>query len=118
MRYAARPDMAPHLPTGRDVIRRQELLVLSVFFTAQALDGALTYVGLRRFGLGMELNSLLVFYMEIFGVGLTLVGAKGLACACGLVLHVTDRHRALAIAAGASIGVAVVPWLLALARVA
>jgi hypothetical protein len=100
------------------MFRSQELFVLSVFFVAQVLDGALTYIGLRRFGVTMELNALLVFYMEIFGIGLTLIGAKGLACVCGLVLHVTDRHRALAIAAGASIGVAVVPWLLALARVA
>jgi uncharacterized membrane protein len=97
---------------------RQEEFVLSVFVLAQALDGALTYIGLHRFGVGMELNQLLVFYMEIFGVGLTLVGAKVLACVCGLVLHVTERHRAVAIAAGASIGVAVVPWLLALAHVA
>jgi len=99
------------------MFRRQEEIVLSVFVLAQALDGALTYIGLQRFGLGLEVNQLLVFYMEIFGIGLTLVGAKGLACACGLILHVTDRHRALAIAAGASLGIAVVPWLLALAHV-
>jgi hypothetical protein len=99
------------------MFRRQEEIVLSVFVLAQALDGALTYIGLHRFGLGLEVNQLLVFYMEIFGIGLTLVGAKGLACACGLILHVTDRHRALAIAAGASLGIAVVPWLLALAHV-
>jgi hypothetical protein len=99
------------------MFQRQEQIVLSVFVLAQALDGALTYIGLQRFGLGLEVNQLLVFYMEIFGVGLTLVGAKGLACACGVVLHVTARHRALAIAAGASLGVAVVPWLLALAQV-
>ena len=78
------------------MFRRQEEIVLSVFVLAQALDGALTYIGLQRFGLGLEVNQLLVFYMEIFGIGLTLVGAKGLACACGLILHVTDRHRALA----------------------
>ena len=110
--------MAPHLPFGRRMVRRQEEFVLSIFVLAQALDGALTYIGLHRFGVGMELNQLLVFYMEIFGVGLTLVGAKGLACACGVVLFVTERHKAVAIAAGASIGVAVVPWLLALAHVA
>ena len=93
---------------------RQEPLVLFVFLVAQALDGTLTYAGVRQMGIGVEGNQLLVFYMETFGIGLALLGAKGLACGCGLILHVTNYHRSLAIAAGAYVGVAVIPWLLAL----
>lgn len=94
--------------------RHQEGLVLGVFLAAQALDGALTYIGLRHLGTAVEANWLLLFYMETFGIGLTLVGAKGIACACGVVLHVHERHRSLAVVAGAYLGVAIVPWLIAL----
>jgi hypothetical protein len=94
---------------------RQEVVVFGVFLIAQILDGALTYSGVRHLGMGVEVNQLLVFYMETFGIGLTLVGAKIVACACGLILYVAQYHRPIAVAAGAHLGVAVVPWLLALA---
>ena len=94
--------------------RRQELLVLVIFLIAQALDGVLTYAGVRQMGTDVEVNQLLVFYMETFGVGSALIGAKGLASACGLILYVAHYHRSLAVAAGAYLGVAVVPWLVAL----
>jgi hypothetical protein len=96
---------------------RQEPLILFVFLLAQALDGTLTYAGVTRMGMGVEVNQLLVFYMETFGIGLALLGAKGVACGCGVILHVAHYHRPLAIAAGAYLGVAVVPWLLALAPI-
>jgi hypothetical protein len=95
---------------------RQEPLVLFIFVIAQALDGTLTYAGIRQMGIDVELNQLLVFYMETFGLGLALVGAKSLACACGLILYVAHYHRPLAVAAGAYLGVAVVPWIVALAE--
>jgi hypothetical protein len=93
---------------------RQEPLVLFIFVVAQALDGTLTYAGIRQMGMGVELNQLLVFYMETFGIGVALVGAKTVACACGLILYAAQYHRPLAVAAGAYLGVAVVPWLIAL----
>jgi hypothetical protein len=89
---------------------RQEPFILVVFFLVQALDGTLTYAGVRQLGIGVEVNQLLVFYMETFGIGLALVGAKGVACACGLILHLAHCHRPLAIAAGAYLGAAIVPW--------
>ena len=93
---------------------RQEGLVLAIFLIAQVLDGLLTYAGIRRLGIEVEVNQLLVFYIETFGVGLALVGAKGVACACGLILYVSHYLRPLAVATGAYLGIAVVPWLIAL----
>jgi hypothetical protein len=95
---------------------RQEGFVLSAFVAAQVLDGGLTYAGVQRLGMAVEMNGLLVFYMETFGLGLTLLGAKGVACVCGMILHVTRKHRPLAVATGAYVGLAIVPWLIALAH--
>jgi Domain of unknown function (DUF5658) len=93
---------------------RQEPVVFLIFLVAQALDGILTYAGIRELGMAVEANQLIVFYSDMFGVGAALIGAKGLACACGLILYAAHYHRSLAVAAGVYIGVAVVPWLLAL----
>jgi Domain of unknown function (DUF5658) len=93
---------------------RQEPVVFLIFLVAQALDGILTYAGIRELGIGVEVNQLIVFYIETFGVGAALIGAKGMACACGLILYAAHYHRSLAVAAGAYLGVAIVPWLVAL----
>ena len=93
----------------------QHHLVFLVFVAAQLLDGAFSYVGIRQFGITVEQNALLVFYIEAFGLAATLIAAKFLACGCGLVLHLASRHRAIAIAAGAYLGLAIVPWLLVFA---
>lgn len=86
--------------------------MLVIFIGAQFLDGTLTYWGVSHMGLGVEVNALLARLMHAFGAAPVLVGAKLLACACGLILHVNHRHRVLAAAAGTYIGVAVVPWLM------
>lgn len=93
-------------------------LVLSIFMIAQLLDGGLTYLGVRQLGLEVEANLLLSTAMEAWGAAPTLFGAKSVACACGFILHRLARHRVLAVAAGAYIGLAVVPWLLALLNLA
>lgn len=81
---------------------------------AQVLDGFLTYVGITLLGRDVEANILLTTWMDVVGMPATLVGAKALACACGYLLYRTDWHRPLAITAGLYIGVAVVPWCVAL----
>jgi hypothetical protein len=93
---------------------RQEGFVLVIFLIAQVLDGVLTYTGIQQLGIGVEVNQLIVFYVDTFGAAAALIGAKTLACACGLILYVAHYHRSLAVAAGAYVGVAVVPWLIAL----
>jgi hypothetical protein len=93
---------------------RQEPIVLTVFLVSQVLDGALTCWGVLRWGTGIELNPLLATAIQAFGLAPTLLAAKITAAACGLILYATACHRPLAVTAGLYVGVAVVPWLLAL----
>jgi uncharacterized membrane protein len=86
-------------------------IVFAVFLTAQVLDGLLTYIGVSLLGVEMEANVLLARSMAAIGTPGTLIAAKLIACACGYVLYRTAWHRPLAITAGLSVGVAVVPWL-------
>lgn len=92
--------------------RAQAPLVFAIFLVAQVLDALLTYGGVSRLGIDVEMNHLLATAMRQVGPGLTLTFAKVLACLCGFFLYSTARHRTLAVAAGLSIGVAVVPWCL------
>ena len=94
------------MPTGN-----QGPLVLAVFLLTQVLDGSLTYWGVSRFGLDVELNFYLAWLMGAVGPGVALVGAKSLACLCGVVLFYTSSLRMLAVATGWCIGFALVPWV-------
>lgn len=96
-------------------MRRQEVLVLAIFLVAQVLDGVLTYIGVHRFGVEAEGNALLITLMNAWGAGPALVAAKLFASACGVTLFALSVYRVLAAIAGACIGVAIVPWVIALA---
>lgn len=89
----------------------QAPIVLALFVLTQALDGALTYWGVTRFGIGVESNAYLVNLMEAIGTGPALLAAKTLAVGCGVILFSTTSFRVLAIATGWCLGFAVVPWL-------
>lgn len=97
---------------------RQAPLVLAIFIVSQMLDGALTYWGVTRFGVELEMNALLVATIHEFGPGAALLAAKGLACVCGLVLYVNLYFRPLAAVAGLCLGLAVVPWIVVAAYLA
>jgi hypothetical protein len=99
-RVASRPD---------DV--KQGPVVLAIFFMTQVLDGVLTYWGVMRFGIEIEMNSLLAAFMHQVGPAAALFGAKVLACACGLLLYANSYLRPLAAVAGLCLGLAVVPWI-------
>ena len=90
---------------------KQGPVVLAIFLVTQFLDGALTYWGVMRFGIEIEMNSLLATFMHHVGPGTALVGAKVLACSCGLLLYINSYLRPLAAVAGLCLGLAVVPWI-------
>jgi hypothetical protein len=97
---------------------KQGPLVLAIFFVTQVLDGVLTYWGVTRFGIDIEMNSLLAATMHEVGPGLALFTAKAVACACGVLLYVNAYLRPLAAVAGLCLGLAVVPWIVVAAWLA
>jgi uncharacterized membrane protein len=94
--------------TGRS--RFGDLAVL-LFLVAQALDGALTYVGVTVLGLHMEANPLLAYLMGTMGCAAALTSAKLVASVLGIVLHLSSVHRIVAALAVFYLAVAVFPWL-------
>jgi len=92
-------------------MRRQEVMVLTIFLVAQILDGALTYVGINQFGVEAEGNVLVSTLIHAWGTGPALVAAKLFSSACGLMLFSASVNRVLAAVAGACIGFAVIPWI-------
>ena len=96
---------------------RQGPLVLSLFFMIQLLDGGLTYWGVSRFGIDLEMNALLSGWMHEVGPASTLLVAKLIACGCGVILYRAKYLRPLAAVAGLCLGVAVVPWAFLMASI-
>ena len=82
-----------------------------LFFLAQALDGALTYVGVLTLGSGIEGNPLLFWLMGAAGHGPALAMAKLTAAGFGMVLHLFAVHRAVAVLTVFYIAAAVLPWM-------
>lgn len=85
-------------------------IALLVFLLAQAFDGALTYVGVSTFGPEIEANPLISWLMAAFGDGPGLTLAKVAAGVFGIVLHLSDVHKAVAALAGFYLIAAVGPW--------
>jgi hypothetical protein len=92
-------------------MQRREILILTIFLVAQVLDGALTYIGIRQFGIEAEANLLLITLIQAWGAGPALVAAKLFSSACGLMLFAVAVYRLLAAVAAACIGFAVIPWI-------
>jgi hypothetical protein len=89
--------------------------VIVLFFVAQALDGALTYVGVQSIGREIEGNPLLYWLMGVAGHGPGLALAKLVAAGFGMVLHLAGVHRAVALLTMLYVSAAVVPWIAVLA---
>ena len=89
--------------------------VIVLFFIAQALDGALTYVGVSTLGRDIEGNPLLHWLMGAAGYGPALALAKLAAAGFGMVLHLASVHRAVAVLTVLYMSAAVVPWMAVLA---
>lgn len=84
-------------------------VVIVAFLVTQVLDGAFTYLGIAAFGLS-EGNPLIAYYMEVAGVGPSLTGAKIVAVAGAVVLHVLGLHRTLAVLTIFYLSLAILPW--------
>lgn len=80
------------------------------FVAVQALDGVLTYIGLRTFGLGIEANPVVAWYAGAFGPAAGLLAAKLFAVACASILYVTARHRTVAVLTLLYLAFAIAPW--------
>jgi hypothetical protein len=81
------------------------------FVLVQALDGAMSYVGVSLHGPGIEGNPLVAWYLEAFGPAVGFTVAKLFAVTCGAVLYLTARHRWVAILTVVYVVFAVVPWV-------
>jgi hypothetical protein len=86
-------------------------LVVLAFLIVQALDGALTYVGLSTIGRVVEGNPLVASLMAAFGLGLGLTGAKLFAASLGIALHLFGAHRLIAALTAFYVAGAIVPWM-------
>jgi hypothetical protein len=86
-------------------------IAVVLFLIAQALDGALTYVGVTLLGAHMEANPILAWLMATMGCGPALASAKIVAGMFGIILHLASVHRAVACLAAFYVAVAVIPWV-------
>ena len=86
-------------------------LLWLAFVAVQALDGVMSYVGVRTIGPWMEANPLVGWYADVVGPAAALVAAKLVAVACGMVLHLMARHRTLATLTLAYVIFAIGPWI-------
>src|SRR5687768_3479592 len=86
-------------------------LLLAVFMLLQVADGLMTYVAVDMFGPQAEGNPLLATWMNMLGYGPALVGAKLLACGCGVILYVCGVNLALIGLTALYLFGAVVPWV-------
>ena len=100
--------MAAAPPNGRSWFGDTVLLA---FLGAQFFDGALTYIGVHHYGLGIEANPIVGWYIAVLGIGYALFAAKALAVACAALLHMFARHRVIGVLTILYLTMAVRPWV-------
>jgi hypothetical protein len=108
---------APGTPRGSIAAGASSRLgdvLLVLFLLAQCLDGVLTYVGVLSYGPAVEANPLVAGLMLRFGEGGGLLGAKIVASALGIALHLRQVHVAIALLTAFYVGVAILPWTILL----
>jgi hypothetical protein len=87
-------------------------IVLLLFLVVQVFDGLFTYVAVDALGIAAEGNRLLAAAMNGFGAMPTLVVAKLVAAAGGLLLYLRGWHRVLAMVTTLYALAAIGPWLM------
>jgi len=85
-------------------------LIVLVFMIVQCLDGVFTYLGVRTWGPGVEANPLISSAMSVGGLAGGLAGAKLVAAAFGIVLHLRRVHNLVALLTAIYIAAAILPW--------
>ena len=85
--------------------------VLLVFLAAQLCDGALTYIGVHAFGLDIEANPIVGWYIAVMGAGYALFATKAVAVGCAALLHLFARHRVIGALTILYLAMAVRPWV-------
>jgi hypothetical protein len=85
-------------------------LVVVGFVLVQCLDGALTYLGVKTWGLEIEANPLISSVMSFAGLGAGLAGAKLFAVGLGMMLHLRRTHMLVALLTAFYLGAAILPW--------
>jgi hypothetical protein len=98
----------PRLLPGHETVAEA---IWIAFVVVQALDGAMTFIGMQAFGIHIEANPLIAWYVSLLGPALALLAVKLFAVACGAALYLTARHRTLAVLALTYLVAAVGPWV-------
>ena len=80
------------------------------YLFVQCLDGIYTYLGVSIWGLSIEANPLIRTAVELGGLGVGLGGAKALAVALGMLLHLRRIHIPVALLTAIYLVAAIVPW--------
>jgi hypothetical protein len=83
-----------------------------IFMFVQALDGALTYLGIHIWGVSIEANPIVKSAVYTAGLGTGLATAKLVAVGLGIVLHLRRVHMIVALLAAFYVAVAILPWAL------
>ena len=86
-------------------------LILLVFLLLQFFDGVLTYTAVAVLGVVGEGNVLLARIMHALGTGPTLIGAKTIASACGVLLYARGFYGVLGALTCLYLLAAITPWL-------
>ena len=87
-----------------------DLMVVG-FLIVQCLDGALTYLGVSIWGPSIEANPLISSVMAVAGPIPGLAGAKLVAIAFGMLLHLRRVHNVVALLTLIYLAVAILPWM-------
>ena len=85
-------------------------LMVVGFLLMQCLDGVFTYLGIGIWGPGIEANPLISSAMAVTGVGAGVAGAKLVAIAFGMLLHLQRVHKVVALLTAIYFAAAILPW--------
>jgi hypothetical protein len=84
--------------------------VVIIFLLTQCLDGVFTYLGVSMWGPTIEANPLIAASMTGLGVLAGIGGAKLIAIAFGIVLHLRRVHNLVAALTAIYFTAAILPW--------